>query len=197
MRVKSDERRDAILRAATEIFLDIGYANASMAMISTRIGGSKSTLYGYFKSKEELFAAAMMAVMEEQAQQIVALLDISEPDTRLALCRFGKALLAMLMAPDTVAIMRAAIAEGGNSKLGALLYEQGAAAGWKEMAAYIVHLQERGSLRPADPLVAAAHLKGLLETGFVDPLLFGAEPWFEPDEAVAAAVDAFLKMYGS
>ncbi|MBK6413847.1 MAG: helix-turn-helix transcriptional regulator [Sphingopyxis sp.] len=62
--VKTDARRNAILAAATDIFREVGYARASMAMISARLGGSKGTLYGYFKSKEELFGAAMMEVME-------------------------------------------------------------------------------------------------------------------------------------
>ncbi|OYW88264.1 MAG: TetR family transcriptional regulator, partial [Sphingobium sp. 32-64-5] len=54
MRVRTDDRRQAILDVATEMFREVGYARASMAAISARIGGSKGTLYGYFKSKEEL-----------------------------------------------------------------------------------------------------------------------------------------------
>ena len=133
MRVKTDDRRKAILDVAIEVFRDVGYARASMAMISARIGGSKGTLYGYFKSKEALFAAAMMAVMEEQADEIMGLLDLSEPDVSLALRRFGEALLALLTSADTLAIMRAAIAEGASSTLGATLYEMGAGRAWEHM----------------------------------------------------------------
>jgi hypothetical protein len=43
----------------------------------------------------------------------------------------------------------------------------------------------------------AAHLKGLLESGVVEPLLFGADPWFTPKDAAATAVDAFLRLYGA
>ncbi|ALZ10870.1 TPA: TetR/AcrR family transcriptional regulator [Pseudomonas aeruginosa] len=197
MRVKTDDRRKVILDVAIEIFREVGYARASMAMISTRIGGSKGTLYGYFKSKDELFAAAMMAVMEEQADEIMGLLDLSEPDVALALRRFGEALLALLTSADTLAIMRAAIAEGANSKLGATLYEMGAGRAWHQMTNYIARQQEVGLIRAMDASVAAAHLKALLETGFIEPLLFGARPWFTPKEAVARAVDVFLRAYGS
>ena len=197
MRVKTDDRRKAILDVAIEVFRDVGYARASMAMISARIGGSKGTLYGYFKSKEALFAAAMMAVMEEQADEIMGLLDLSEPDVSLALRRFGEALLALLTSADTLAIMRAAIAEGANSTLGAILYEMGAGRAWEQMTNYIARQQENGVIRPVDARVAAAHLKGLLEIGFIEPLLFGAQPWFTPKEAVATAVDAFLRAYVS
>ncbi|ELY2785170.1 TetR/AcrR family transcriptional regulator [Enterobacter hormaechei] len=195
--MKTDERRRAILNVAIEIFRDVGYARASMAMISDRLGGSKGTLYGYFRSKDELFAAAMMAVMEEQADEIMGLLDLSEPDVSMALRRFGEALLALLTSADTLAFMRAAIAEGANSKLGATLYEMGAGRAWDQISNYILRQQEKGSIRAVDARVAAAHLKGLLEIGFIEPLLFGAQPWFTPKEAVAAAVDAFLRAYGS
>ena len=60
MRVKTDDKRRAILAAALELFREIGYERASMSKISEKIGGSKSTLYNYFKSKEELFSAAMI-----------------------------------------------------------------------------------------------------------------------------------------
>ena len=44
MRVKTDDRRAAILEAAVEVFREVGYERASMAAISARVGGSKATL---------------------------------------------------------------------------------------------------------------------------------------------------------
>ena len=59
MRVKTEERRQAILEKALDVFRELGFDRASMSEISKRIGGSKATLYSYFQSKEELFTAAM------------------------------------------------------------------------------------------------------------------------------------------
>ena len=56
-RVDRDARREAILDVAQDVFLDEGFAAASMSTIAARLGGSKGTLYNYFKSKEELFNA--------------------------------------------------------------------------------------------------------------------------------------------
>lgn len=196
MRVRTDDRRQAILDVATEMFREVGYARASMAAISARIGGSKGTLYGYFKSKEELFAAAMMAVMEEQAEDAIDLLDRSNPDAYSALRRFGLAYLALLTSSDAIAIMRAAIAEGANSALGSTLYTCGAERAWQAMATYIAHLHKKGALQAPDAKVSAAHLKGLLEAGMIEPLLFGAKAWFPARDAVDAAIDTFLRAYG-
>ncbi len=47
MRKKSEERRQAMIDIAGEVFNEIGFEGASMAEISARIGGSKATLYNY------------------------------------------------------------------------------------------------------------------------------------------------------
>src|SRR5882757_6223376 len=54
---RRDERRDHILDVARDAFLSTGYADTSMSAIAARLGGSKGTLYNYFKSKDELFNA--------------------------------------------------------------------------------------------------------------------------------------------
>lgn len=59
MRTKSDEKRQAILDVAAEVFREAGFERASMSEICTRVGGSKATLYNYFPSKEELFFEVM------------------------------------------------------------------------------------------------------------------------------------------
>src|SRR5579871_4719106 len=64
---RSDARRRAILEVGREVFLAQGYAAASMSEIAAKLGGSKGTLYNYFRSKEELFGALMTEVCAAQA----------------------------------------------------------------------------------------------------------------------------------
>ena len=59
MRVRTDEKRREIVDVASELFEEHGFERTSMSMISERLGGSKATLYGYFKSKEQLLAAVL------------------------------------------------------------------------------------------------------------------------------------------
>ena len=57
---KRDQAREAIiLDVARDCFLAEGYAATSMSTIAARLGGSKGTLYNYFKNKEDLFAAVV------------------------------------------------------------------------------------------------------------------------------------------
>ena len=57
LKTARDRRRDAIIDVAREVFFEEGYAAASMSSIAARLGGSKGTLYNYFRSKDELFEA--------------------------------------------------------------------------------------------------------------------------------------------
>lgn len=197
MRVKTDERRSAILKAATEVFREVGYERASMAMISQRVGGSKTTLYSYFPSKEELFWDAIVgSVKIEKGEKAMALLDPSDPDIRGVLERFGNAYLPLFITRDTMAVTRTAIAEAlTNKELSALLYQRGPRRILEAIANYLLQLKAKGAIGDADPHVAAVHLKALLDAGIVEPLLFGTKPELKPAEAVRAAVDAFLRAY--
>src|SRR5579884_2439794 len=96
MRVKTDEYRQAIIKAAMEIFKKEGYERASMDSIAKRLGGSKATLYGYFKSKEELFTTAMKQITESAVAQVGPLLDVESDNLRDVLIRVSEAYLAFL-----------------------------------------------------------------------------------------------------
>lgn len=59
MRRRTEAKRNAILKVAEELFRKKGYQNTSMGEITAKLGGSKATVYGYFKSKKLLFEAVM------------------------------------------------------------------------------------------------------------------------------------------
>ncbi len=55
--VDKEEKREAIVAAAAEIFARNGFRAATMDMISRRAGIAKGTTYLYFRGKAELFLA--------------------------------------------------------------------------------------------------------------------------------------------
>ncbi len=197
MRIKTDARRQAILEVATELFREVGYERATMATISRRLGGSKATLYSYFKSKEDLFAAAMLEAVIDQGEEVMALLDPSQADLKAVLTRFGVAYLQLVTTNDALSITRTAVAEGNNSGLGEQLYALGPQQGWHRIAEYIAQLTGKGVLETTNHRIAAGHLKGLLEAGIIEPLLYGAKPEFSQNEIAEAAVTAFLRAYSA
>jgi len=199
VRVRTDERRNAILAAATEVFRESCYARASMATIAERAGASKTTVYGYFPSKEELFWDAMVGAMQvHQGESTMALLDPSDPDVPAVLRQFGEAYLRLFTTRNAIAVTRTAVAEGAtNRALSTLLYQRGPKRILDAIALYLAHLKKKGTVRHGDPHLAAVHLKGLLDGGIVEPLLFGTRPELKPADAVRAAVEAFLRAHGA
>ncbi|HEU4429012.1 MAG TPA: helix-turn-helix domain-containing protein, partial [Myxococcota bacterium] len=54
------DRFDALMRAATRVFLRQGYRRTQMADVAAELGVAKGTLYLYVESKEALFEQALV-----------------------------------------------------------------------------------------------------------------------------------------
>ncbi len=57
---EKEERRQSILQAAREVFLEKGFSRATMDDVAERAEVSKGTLYLYFESKEALLAHLLL-----------------------------------------------------------------------------------------------------------------------------------------
>ena len=71
----ADERRAQIMEAALACFTRKGYNNTTMDDIAAESGLSKGSLYWYFKSKDDLFAAAIMSLPMDVGEEAVAALE--------------------------------------------------------------------------------------------------------------------------
>ncbi|HLV97192.1 MAG TPA: helix-turn-helix domain-containing protein [Ktedonobacterales bacterium] len=69
------QRREAILRAAREVFLERGYSEARLSDIAQRAGIVPSTLYLYFESKEEMVRAIAGSMRQETVQEVLPILE--------------------------------------------------------------------------------------------------------------------------
>jgi TetR/AcrR family transcriptional repressor of mexJK operon len=195
---RRDERRDMILDVARDCFLSLGYAATSMSAIAARLGGSKGTLYNYFKSKEELFAA----MMERQCGELSdVLFDVSgvgdAPHDRLT--HYGRSFLELLLAPLPLAIHRLVVAESERfPELGRAFYESGPRLVMAKIGEYLNELMDQGKLRRADPLIAAQHFKDLAISGVYQPRLWGVIGDLTPEQMSAqieCGVDTFMRAY--
>jgi AcrR family transcriptional regulator len=68
----TERKYDAILDAASAVFSRDGYAEASVDDVAAQAGIGKGTVYLYFKSKEELYVAALardMRVLSGKARE--------------------------------------------------------------------------------------------------------------------------------
>jgi AcrR family transcriptional regulator len=197
LRVKTEEKRQAIIDVAREVFRAKGYAAASMAEISARLGGSKGTLYSYFTSKEELFVAVMLEMARNLGEPIFEELERST-DPREAVRRFARGFVALMASEEILDFRRMVYAEGARSDLGKLVHEKGKKEFIERFSNYYAGQVQRGAFREADPQRACSHLEGLCTAGPVDRLLEGVIDHVSDEELAAAAdaaTDVFLRAY--
>lgn len=199
MRIKSEIRRQAILDIATHAFIELGFNNTSMSEIASRLGGSKSTLYNYFSSKEDIFTAVMEASATTAIAQAFESLDVKQ-DVDVVLSRFGVQYLSSVLSSDLLAIWRMAISESERSDIGRRFYALGPQKGWMRLSEYLEKKMTQGILLKSDPWICAMHLKGLIEAELFLVVALGVEAM--PDEhtlaqAVSRAVTVFLRAYST
>ena len=59
-----EEKREAVLRTAVQLFLEQGYYRATLDDVAERLNITKPALYNYFRSKEEILFACWMLGQE-------------------------------------------------------------------------------------------------------------------------------------
>jgi len=198
MRVKTDARRNAIARAAWEVFQKRGFDGTTMAEISERVGGSKATIYGYFGSKEELFVAALEEASRPSSDESFDYL--RRPGSlRERLTGFARPYMRVRLSDDMINMERVLISEAGRTNLGEVLRAKFIVPNWQRLGAVMEQEMKAGALRTADPYRTAVHFSGLIEADLVERRLHG-EPSISPadiESAVADGVDAFLRAYAA
>jgi len=199
MRVRTEEKREEIIRIAAQLFQENGFERTSMSMISERLGGSKATLYGYFKSKEDLLLAVVHHDVPEQSERLATEFAAGK-DLRDSLIRLGVAYLTRLMSPTPIANMRTLSNQPEGSGMGKDFWDRILRPAWQRFADRLKSLMDAGALKRADPWLAAMQWKGLNELDMFDRRLLGVIKGpnsKEIEHAATSAADAFLILYGA
>lgn len=195
---RKDVRRQSIVAVARDAFLRDGYGGTSMSSIAAAIGGSKTTLWSYFRSKQDLFAAVIDDMVERygEALRIPLPADGDPAETMRALAR---SLMKTLMRPQIIALHRMVTGEAGRfPELGQVLYERGPARGHARVSAWLALLMEQGVLRKADALIAAKQFVALCQSGQFQKRLIGAQRKVDTtalNDEIEQAVETFMRAY--
>ena len=170
------------------VFLEKGYANATLDDIIARSGGSRQTLYSLFGGKQGLFEA----LITERNNKILAPLNAEHllertPDE--VLVEVGIRYLETVMTPDMLGIHRLVVAEGVFMKeLAERFWEMGPAHTRALLAGYFEQQNRRGTLRLDNPGEAAQQFWGMLLGSFQMQCLLGLREAPGPEE-----IRAFVK----
>lgn len=143
-----------------------------MSEIVSRIGGSKSTIYSYFPSKDILMQAVLAHTAEIRLQQAFVALDVDRP-LREILRQFGRAYLVQLLTPEMLSALRMAQQNAHRDGHGKQFYEAGPRAGWTLMQKYIEHHIQSGAIVSCDGMAAQCRSAFSIVAG---PLLANGRP---------------------
>ncbi|ESQ93993.1 hypothetical protein ABENE_02590 [Asticcacaulis benevestitus DSM 16100 = ATCC BAA-896] len=193
-----DERRERIISVARSVFYEVGYAGASMSMISARLGGSKATLYAYFNSKEDLFEAIIREQCGQMADLILA--HTGSDDLRASLSLMGRELLTAVMSDEAIRTFQLVIEESyRNPQLAEMFHNVIQSQGRSNLTGLLQAAHDKGQIDAPNVLEATMVLKTLIFGDCHFKRLMNLKS--HPTEAqlhrqIDLAIDVFMTYYG-
>jgi AcrR family transcriptional regulator len=196
---RENPKRNAILLAAAELFLEHGYEPVSMDAIASKADVSKRTVYSYFESKTVLFSAILIAHCNNMGG--IALPEhAAGHDPRKVLTEFGRVFVRMITSLRAVAMQRVIFREVERlPEVGRIFFQNGPQRHITKLADYLRQATAEGKLNVEDPVGAAFMFMSIVKAPFhLHQLcgLIGTPPAAAIDRAVKEAVDVFLRAYG-
>jgi AcrR family transcriptional regulator len=190
------DRSEALLAAATRVFLRDGYALASIDKVASEAGASTRTIYERYRNKAELLAAVIIRLINVDLTRVFSADELCEFAPRKALTEAGHLLLQHLREPTPLALHRMLIREAHRFpelmvkiKSCVSLHLDSA------LAAYLRRQIEARVLSLPNPDYAADLFLHMLTGELRDRLVFGeaALPPFDAKRHVEQVVDLFLR----
>lgn len=162
--------RQAILDAATTLFLELGYDRTSLARVSKDARVSKATLFKQFPTKAELFEAAVLAVGSVPGD--LEPVELPHGDLHAGLVAIGAAYVELLAQPRVADLMRTLIAESPRfPELRERIFDFGTLPLLAELKRYLEREGDTGGAEADAPEGAATQFLGMIATAVFWPRL--------------------------
>ncbi|MCK9871484.1 TetR/AcrR family transcriptional regulator [Nocardiopsis dassonvillei] len=187
----AEQKRAAIIKAATRLFLDAGYAGTSLAKVAEAAGVSKATLFKQFPTKAALFDAM---VTESWAVEDDGDLRPPAGDLRAGLTVLGRRYVTLLTRPGMAALFRIVIAELPRfPELGEAHFERGKMPYFDSVRRYLDAENALGTARLDDTELAATQFLGMISNYVFWPRMLLVD-WSPDDASMARVVDEAVLM---
>lgn len=185
----AESRRSRILKAARICFLDRGFVKTTISDVIVLSGGSRSTVYEEFGSKEGLFTALVADCFEQ-----MKLADVPDGPPEPVLREIGLSYMAQVMDPEALALYRVAVGESAHVRhLGEMIFTAGPGAATAMLLERLRKWAAEGRLELDDPEHAARLFLAMVE----GDLHRSAIMWnhVPSNEDIAANVDAAVALF--
>ena len=197
-------KRDAIVAAATELFLEHGFGDVSMDAIAAKAAVSKRTVYSHFENKAHLFEGIMSdkcALNDFVGRQFGEDSAVPVDPPEQVLTQLGQAFLGAICSNEGVALYRVVMAEGNKfPELGKTFYNFGPESISRALGAYLEDQTAKGVLDVDNFSQAANQFLAMLSEPIIMELTIGVRgPINEKEigEIVDASVSTFLRAFNT
>jgi len=187
-RTKGEHTRARIIQAAHRLFIERGYHGTSMRQIAGQAGLALGGIYNHFSSKEDIFAAVMIA--HNPYVEMLPALEAAQGETVEALVRDATSgmLSALRGRPDGLHLMFIGIVEFGGQHFSRLFENV-----FPQMMSFAQRLmQARGVLRPIPLPTLVRALVGFFFAYYMTEWLMGDQ---FPSELQRDAFHDFVDIY--
>jgi AcrR family transcriptional regulator len=192
-RTRRQDRVDAILQVAQDLFFEQGFEAVSPDAVARRANASKATIYAHFGNKQGL----LEAIVGGYLTQIQQPLQVVDRPVKEVLTRFGTSFLTLMLAPAFLSFYRLLVSKGPEMpELTKLWYAQGPRRMIAGLAAFLDSRTAELDIPDTDSAAEffLMSLRGTLQLQAVTGL---SQPPYDASIAkkVKAAVDMFLRAY--
>ncbi|WP_306212854.1 TetR/AcrR family transcriptional regulator [Actinoplanes sp. RD1] len=164
----AEEKRALIVRAATELFLELGYDRASLARVADSAGVSKATLFKQFPTKAALFDAIVVNSWARDDPAGVP----PTGDLTAGLTVLGQHYATLLSRREMTDLFRIVIAELPRfPELAKAHFAQGKMPYFESVQRYLAAEHDAGAAHIPDPEMAATQFLGMISNHLLWPAL--------------------------
>jgi len=187
--------REAIVEAASRLFLQRGFGSVSMDELAEAAGLARRTLYNQFTSKEEIFREMLLRVSGHLEDAFPPGIE-TQGDVEEVLRLVARMIMELHRRPEYLGFLRMVVAD---SRQFPWIAEEFAAVMdplTERLARYVAHLTAMGVLECQNPTLAAHQFMGILNEFSLWPWMMGRDRLAVPaDDVVEETVRMFLRHY--
>jgi len=193
-RMKADERRQEIIRAAMEVFARNGFGGSTTREIAENAGISEAMIYSHFRNKEDLYTAIIDEKLQESEPLYYPLDAIRNRDDQRVFATIVSNYLHR-HGEDTTLLRLLLFSALEGHELASMFVAGPVRKFFEFLADYIRERIDEGAFKPVNPVITSRCLLGMVHYFVLLQKIFGDDTLnpIDPTAATETIVNIFCE----